>query len=66
MTKETIAQAEWLIAANIGFALIVLLFTLSRVVRLKFSRSRTSNYLTLKPFYTASFLLLLIILDAWF
>jgi hypothetical protein len=55
---------EWCIAFCISMAACTLLFTLARIIKVKFSRSRTKNSLTLKPLYLASVLLVLYIADA--
>ena len=56
---------EWCVAACVGIATTSLLFTLAKIIKIKFSRTHGKiNRINLKPFYLASTLLLLYIADA--
>ena len=58
---------EWCVAACIGIATMSLIFTLARIIKIKFSRtSGKINSINLKPLYLASVLLCLYIVDAVF
>ena len=56
---------EWYIATCVSIATSALLFTLARIIKVKFSRTPGKiNQLNLKPLYLASILLCLYITDA--
>ncbi len=56
---------EWYISTCVSIATSALLFTLARIIKVKFSRTPGKiNKLNLKPLYLASVLLFLYIIDA--
>ena len=44
-------MAQWLFFYALSFAVLVLIGSLTKTVKIKFSRSKVINHLTLKPYY---------------
>lgn len=45
------SEFQWMLSFAISFAVCVLILTIGKTVKIKFSRNKTRNTLTLKPYY---------------